>query len=121
MFETEETMGFRHMREIQELRTKQREELEELRRSSDPNWTPLLVTHTVQGRAESFLRAYLREGGRSFREILDSAKKVGIKIDPLRRAKAALRVESYKVSLLWYWRFPIEPIEPAPSDLSVQA
>ena len=106
--ETEEQIDWRHLRELTVFRAAQKRERLEWAASRVPiaEAVPARVRVTVQARSESFLRVYLADGGQSFREIVSSASKVGLRLEPLRKAKAALKIESYKVHLLWYWRFP---------------
>src|SRR3972149_3837509 len=102
---TREELEFRHLREFTEIRARQKAELVAWDTVHGLSSAP--DQQTVQFRAESFLRVYLADGGRSFREIVGAGAKVGLRLEPLRKAKALLGIESYKVHWHWYWRFRV--------------
>ena len=104
MEELREELEFRHLREYVEFRARQKAELASW--DLEHGGSAVVIRQTVQVRAESFLRVYLSDGGRSFQEIVVSASKVGLRLEVLRKAKAALKIGSYKEHWLWYWRFP---------------
>ena len=63
--------------------------------------------------AEEFLRVELAAGPRSADEIEKAAKAAGVAMKTVKRAKASLKIRSYKSSLSggWLWSLPGVPIE----------
>ncbi len=56
--------------------------------------------------ARKFLIDSLRDGPRAAKEILESVKFMGFSTATLKRAKMALKIQSYKEGDSWLWGFP---------------
>lgn len=56
--------------------------------------------------ARQYLIDMLREGPRPAKEILDGVKYSSFSMRTLKRAKAALKIQSFKNSDVWVWAFP---------------